>query len=100
MRKIILAAAAVGILGAAAGTAQADPQYRGAYYGPGYGSGIYEGRNVYVEPEGPAVYSNGYVRTVRPMGPAYGYEPTYADPWYQPGDQAIINQQRANGRSR
>lgn len=94
MRTLILAAAAAGILGVSAGVASATPEYRGPYYGPG----VYEGRNVYVEPRGP-VYSEGYVRTVRPMGPAYGYEPTYADPWYQYGDQAIINQQRANDRS-
>ncbi|MCK0208638.1 hypothetical protein MWN33_11410 [Starkeya koreensis] len=100
MRKLILATATLGILGAAGGMAHADPQYRGAYYGPGYGSSVYEGRNVYVAPDGPVVYSNGYVRTVRPMGPSYGYQPTYADPWYQPGDQAIINQERANQRSR
>lgn len=95
MRTLILATAAAGILGATAGVVNATPEYRGPYYGPG----VYEGRNVYVEPRGPVVYSDGYVRTTRPMGPAYGYEPTYADPWYQPGDQAIINQERANDRS-
>ncbi|WP_371346119.1 hypothetical protein [Ancylobacter sp. IITR112] len=91
MRKLLLASATLGILAAgAAGTAFADPSYRGH---------VYEGRNAYVGERyyGEPVYGPP-VRTV-PLGPSYGYEPSYADPWYMPGDQAIINQERANKRS-
>lgn len=92
MRKLILATATLGIL-TAGGIATASAQYRG----PTYETRVYEGRNVYMEP-GP-VYTERYVRVTPPLGPSYGYEPSYADPWYMPGDQAIINQERVNSRS-
>lgn len=99
MRKLILATATLGIL-TAAGVATATAQYREPIYGgPVYRGPVYEGRNVYMaEPRGGVVYGNRYMRTA-PLGPSYGYEPSYADPWYMPGDQAIINQERANERS-
>lgn len=90
MRKLLLASATLGILAAgAAGSAFADPNYRGQ---------VYEGRNAYVGERyyGEPVY-NAPVRA--PLGPSYGYEPSYADPWYMRGDQAIINQERVNERS-
>lgn len=93
MRKLILASATLGILTAGGiGAAFADP--------PPYRGPVYEGRNAYNMGEtygGGVVYAPP-VRTA-PLGPSYGYEPTYADPWYMPGDQAIINQERANKRS-
>lgn len=96
MRKIVLAAATVGILAAGGvGAAFADPAYRG----PDYRGPVHEGRNVYM---GKTYYGGrSYGPPVRsaPLGPSYGYEPSYADPWYMPGDQAIINQERANKRS-
>lgn len=91
MRKLLLASATLGILAAGAiGTASADPTFRGQ---------VYEGRNAYVGERyyGEPVYGPP-VRTA-PLGPSYGYEPSYADPWYMRGDQAIINQERANKRS-
>lgn len=92
MRKLILAASALGML-TAGGVATASAQYMG----PAYGTYVYEGRNVYMEPA--PVYTERYVRVTPPLGPSYGYEPSYADPWYMPGDQAIINQQRVNSRA-
>lgn len=92
MRKLLLASATLGILSAGAvGAAYADqPEYRGP---------VYEGRNAYVGETyyGAPVYAPP-VRTA-PLGPSYGYEPSYADPWYMHGDQAIINQERANSRT-
>lgn len=57
---------------------------------------IYEGRNVYVDEPAYVVQPRPMYRT---LGPSYGYQPSYADPWYMPGDAAIINQERANQRS-
>lgn len=93
MRKLVLASATLGILTAGGiGAAFADP--------PPYRGPVYEGRNVYMGEtySGAPVYGHRVYRTA-PLGPTYGYEPTYADPWYMPGDQAIINQERANARS-
>ena len=92
MRKFILASATLGILtagGVGAGFAD-QPAYRGQ---------VYEGRNAYMGERyyGGPDYAPRY-RTA-PLGPAYGYEPSYADPWVMRGDQAIINQERANKRS-
>lgn len=107
MRKIILAAATLGILsagGIVAANAQyyaVDPYDDGAVYGqpgvtvvvPGYRSPVYEGRNVYVE-TGP--------------GPIYDHDATVPSQntardfliWKQPGDQNIINQERSNERAK
>lgn len=93
MRKLVLASATLGILTAGGiGAAFADP--------PPYRGPVYEGRNAYMGEtySGVPVYGHRVYRTA-PLGPTYGYEPTYADPWYMPGDQAIINQERANARS-
>ncbi|WP_428030049.1 hypothetical protein [Ancylobacter sp.] len=91
MRKFILASATLGILAAGGvGAAFADPVYRGQ---------VYEGRNAYM---GDGYYGGPvYAPPMRaaPLGPSYGYEPSYADRWVMPGDQAIINQERANKRS-
>jgi hypothetical protein len=95
MRKLILAAGTLGIL-TAAGVATASAQYMG----PSYQTGVYEGRNVYMEPAPTVVYeSPRYVAPVPMNGPDYSYQPNYTDPWYQPSDQAIINQQRVNDRA-
>ncbi|QJP12651.1 hypothetical protein G3545_02620 [Starkeya sp. ORNL1] len=107
MRKIVLAAATLGILSiggiinANAQYYQVDPYARGEVYAqpgvtvvePGYAGPVYEGRNVYVEP-GP--------------GPIYDHEATVPSQktardlliWKQPGDQNIINQERANERAK
>ncbi len=107
MRKIVLAAATLGILsagGIVAANAQyyaVDPYDDGVVYGepgvtvvePGYRAPVYEGRNVYVEP-GP--------------GPIYDHEATVPSQntardlriWKQPGDQNIINQERSNERAK
>jgi hypothetical protein len=107
MRKIVLAAATLGILsagGIVAANAQyyaVDPYADGGVYGepgvtvvePGYGAPLYEGRNVYVEP-GP--------------GPIYDHEATVPSQdtardlriWKLPGDQNIINQERSNERAK
>lgn len=103
MRKIALAAATLGIMfaGVVAANAQyyqVDPYDGGtAYDEPGVtvvepGYPVYEGRNVYVAP-----------------GPYY-VEPETTVPsqrtrrdfmmWKEPGDQAIINQERANERAK
>jgi hypothetical protein len=105
MRKIVLAAATLGIL-SAGGIVSANAQYYAvdpyrdgySYGGPGVtvvtpGGPIYEGRNVYVDP-GP--------------GPIYDHEATVPSQdtardflmWKQPGDQNIINQERANERAK
>ncbi|MDF2621447.1 MAG: hypothetical protein K0S00_4106 [Xanthobacteraceae bacterium] len=92
MRKLILAASALGML-TAGGVATASAQYLGPAY-------VYEGRNVYMDPGPTVVYeSPRYVAPVPMVGPSYSYQPNYTDPWYLPSDQAIINQQRANSRS-
>lgn len=105
MRKILLAAATLGILsagGIVAANAQyyeVDPYQNGTVYGePGVtvvqpAEPLYEGRNVYVDP-GP--------------GPIYDHEATVPSQktqrdflmWKEPGDQNIINQDRANDRSK
>jgi hypothetical protein len=107
MRKIVLAAATLGILSAGGIVAanaqyyQVDPYARGEVYAepgatvvePGYGPRLYEGRNVYVEP-GP--------------GPIYDHDATVPSQktardfliWKQPGDQNIINQERSNERAK
>lgn len=92
MSKLLLAASTLGIL-TAGGIATASAQYMG----PTYETRVYEGRNVYVEPA--PMYGDRYVAPVPRVGPNYSYEPNYTDPWYAPGDQAIINQDRANSRN-
>lgn len=103
MRKIVLAAATLGIL-SAGGIVAANAQYYAVDpYEDGYGSPgvtvvvprapLYEGRNVYIDP-GP--------------GPIYDHEATVPSQktardfliWKQPGDQNIINQERANERAK
>ncbi len=92
MRKFILAASTLGIL-TVGGVMNANAQTY-VQPAPGYYSGqtVYEGRNTYAPgyPAGPGYYdgaTNG--RT----------DPTDNTMWMAPGDQAIINQERANQRS-
>lgn len=92
MHKFALTAATVGIL-SLGGIAAASAQYYGpSAPGPVYaepGVTVYEGRNVYSGP--------GYVYDQRANTPG---ERTARDfMWKMPGDQAIINQMRANERS-
>lgn len=65
-------------------------------YRSGYDRPVYEGRNVYVEEPAVIVQPRPMYRA---LGPTYGSQPSYADPWYMPGDAAIVNQERANQRS-
>lgn len=96
MRKLILTSATLGIIAVGGiANANADTVYRGTMY-RGYDQPMYEGRNVYVDEPAYVVQPRPMYRT---LGPNYGYQPSYADPWYMPGDAAIINQERANQRS-
>lgn len=94
MRKIALAAATVAVF--AAGGMAANAQYRGE---------VYEEPGMYVEvPPGAVVYDrydgrSYYVAPDQGAGFNPRNEPNHTDPWYMPGDQAIINQQRQNDRS-
>jgi hypothetical protein len=101
MRKIVLAAATLGILSvggivsANAQYYQVDPYARGYVYGePGVtvvGPPVYEGRNVYVAPD-PYLEPETTVPSQRTRRD-FMY-------WKEPGDQNIINQERANERAK
>ncbi|MCK0195661.1 hypothetical protein MWN34_01925 [Ancylobacter sp. 6x-1] len=92
MRKIILAASTLGVL-AMGGVVNANAQtYMETAQPYGYQSGpvVYEGRNTYVGPERPTYYYDGITNR----------DQAYNTQWTQPGDAAILNQERANERSR
>jgi hypothetical protein len=103
MRKLIITSATLGIL-AIGGIANANADGRNNYgryetgttIYRGYDQPVYEGRNVYVDEPAVIVQPRPMYRT---LGPSYGNQPSYADPWYMPGDAAIVNQERANKRS-
>lgn len=101
MRKIVLAAATLGILAAGGAAARADWVEPGVVVAPNapayYAHGpVYEGRNVYVVPNPNHVYADPWLN----HEPAYQRgRATFGTQWVMPGDQNIINQERANDRS-
>jgi len=100
MRKLFIAASTLGVL-AIGGivNAQAQYLYEDRYDDP-YADRVVEGRNIYAPrayERAPDDYYDGYGYRYE----GYGYRgPTYDTQWMVPGDAAILNQQRANQRSR
>ncbi|WP_156034281.1 hypothetical protein [Bosea sp. 117] len=98
MRKLILSAATLGIigLGGVANAYAQSPYYAERYYGGPRAGVVYEGRNVY----GPGVYAAPGYSSPDYIDPrSYRRTPGKYENLVMPGDAAVLNQARANDRS-